>query len=168
MLSGLNTQKYISFIKDDGLTGCDFSVDDVKMHLPLSGRYNFKNALLAIGVAKELGLTAGEIKTGVCGKHTPVSAQRTLQLAVFLQQAPSPETGLFPVRGFGQVKSPGHTGIDDRDAVPASFPLEVRAGIGLVDMTVDHDRGAPGVQQRAETFKPPVGKIILVPETADR
>ncbi len=65
ILAGEKSLEYVKFIKDDGLTGCDFSVDGVKMHLPLSGKYNYKNALLCVALAKELGFSAAEIKTGI-------------------------------------------------------------------------------------------------------
>lgn len=57
----------VEFIKDDGLAGTVFSVDGVVVKLPLSGKYNYQNALGVIALAKELGVTAAEIKTGLEG-----------------------------------------------------------------------------------------------------
>ncbi len=55
----------VEFIKDDGLAGTVFSVDGVVVKLPLSGKYNYQNALGVIALAKELGVTAAEIKAGL-------------------------------------------------------------------------------------------------------
>ena len=88
--------------------------------------------------------------------------------AVFFQQSFPQKVWLFPVRRFREVKRPGHAGVDDRNAFPVSFALEVGTGISLMDMAVDHHGRMPGIQKRTEAFKPPVGEIILVPETADR
>ena len=57
----------VEFIKDDGLAGTVFSVDGVVVKLPLSGKYNYQNALGVIALAKELGVTADEIKAGLEG-----------------------------------------------------------------------------------------------------
>lgn len=57
----------VEFIKDDGLAGTVFSVDGVVVKLPLSGKYNYQNALGVIALAKELGVTAAEIKAGLEG-----------------------------------------------------------------------------------------------------
>ena len=48
----------VEFIKDDGLAGTVFSVDGVVVKLPLSGKYNYQNALGVIALAKELGVSA--------------------------------------------------------------------------------------------------------------
>ena len=57
----------VDFIKDDGLAGSVFSIDGVLVKLPLSGKYNYQNALGVIALAKELGVTADEIKAGLEG-----------------------------------------------------------------------------------------------------
>lgn len=57
----------VAFIKDDGLAGTVFSVDGLTVRLPLSGKYNYQNALGVIALAKELGVTAAEIKAGLEG-----------------------------------------------------------------------------------------------------
>ena len=55
----------VKFIADKGLFGTLFSVDDVEVQLPLSGEYNYLNALSVIACAKELGISAEEIKAGL-------------------------------------------------------------------------------------------------------
>ncbi len=55
----------VVFISDDGLEGTEFSVDGVKMRLSLPGKYNFTNALGAVALARELGLSALQIKAGI-------------------------------------------------------------------------------------------------------
>lgn len=57
----------VKFIDDFGLEGTKFSIDGVEITLPLSGEYNYQNALGVIGIAKELGITAEEIKAGLEG-----------------------------------------------------------------------------------------------------
>lgn len=55
----------VKFIEDKGLFGTLFSVDGIKIQLPLSGEYNYLNALSVISCAKELGISAEEIKEGL-------------------------------------------------------------------------------------------------------
>lgn len=55
----------IIFIEDNGLFGTKFSLDGVEINLPLSGEYNYQNALGVVACAKELGLTPDEIKVGL-------------------------------------------------------------------------------------------------------
>ena len=55
----------VKFIKSLGLKGTLFSLDGIEITLPLSGEYNYQNALGVIALAKEIGITAGEIKTGL-------------------------------------------------------------------------------------------------------
>lgn len=55
----------VKFIADKGLFGSVFTVDGLTVNLPLSGEYNFINALSVIACAKEIGITASEIKAGL-------------------------------------------------------------------------------------------------------
>ena len=55
----------VKFIESLGLRGTRFSVDGVEITLPLSGDYNYQNALGVIALAKEIGISADEIKTGL-------------------------------------------------------------------------------------------------------
>ena len=57
----------VKFIKSLGLNGTCFSVDGVQINLPLSGEYNYQNALGVIALAKEIGITPQEIKAGLEG-----------------------------------------------------------------------------------------------------
>lgn len=57
----------VSFIEDLGINGTKFSVDGVEVVLPLAGEYNYQNALGVIALAKELGISASEIKAGLEG-----------------------------------------------------------------------------------------------------
>ena len=57
----------VEFVKDDGLAGTEFSVDGLLVKLSLSGKYNYQNALGVIALAKELGVSAAEIKAGLEG-----------------------------------------------------------------------------------------------------
>ena len=55
----------VQLIADRGLDGTEFSVEGQPVLLPLPGAYNYKNALGAIALAQELGLSAGEIAAGI-------------------------------------------------------------------------------------------------------
>jgi len=55
----------VKFIKDDGLFGTVFSVKGLEVHLPISGMYNYQNALGVIDCALEIGISADEIKKGL-------------------------------------------------------------------------------------------------------
>jgi UDP-N-acetylmuramoyl-tripeptide--D-alanyl-D-alanine ligase len=55
----------VVFLHDDGLDGTTFSVDGVEMRLQLPGAYNFSNALGAVALARELGLTPEQIRAGI-------------------------------------------------------------------------------------------------------
>ena len=57
----------VTFIEDLGINGTKFSVDGVEVVLPLAGEYNYQNALGVIALAKELGISASEIKAGLEG-----------------------------------------------------------------------------------------------------
>lgn len=55
----------IKFLDSKGLKGTLFAVDGVEVLLPLSGKYNFLNAMGVVACAKELGFSAEEIKIGL-------------------------------------------------------------------------------------------------------
>ena len=55
----------VAFVRDDGLDGTVFSVDGTEMRLHLPGAYNFLNALGAVLLARELGVSAAQIKAGI-------------------------------------------------------------------------------------------------------
>ena len=57
----------VTFIEDLGINGTKFSVDGVEVVLPLAGEYNYQNALGVIALAKEIGISATEIKAGLEG-----------------------------------------------------------------------------------------------------
>ena len=57
----------VTFIEDLGINGTKFSVDGVEVILPLAGEYNYQNALGVIALAKEIGISATEIKAGLEG-----------------------------------------------------------------------------------------------------
>lgn len=61
------TEDFIQSINpvDKGVNGTSFCLDGVTIDLPLSGKYNLINALGAISVAREFGITNLEIKTGI-------------------------------------------------------------------------------------------------------
>lgn len=60
----------IKLISDDGILGTTFSVDGVEMHLSLPGRYNYKNALGAIALARALDVSPLQIKAGIEALNT--------------------------------------------------------------------------------------------------
>lgn len=65
---GLNVPVEVSgvrFLEDRGLFGTDFELDGLKVHLPLSGKYNYLNALSVIACAKEIGIPSEDIKKGL-------------------------------------------------------------------------------------------------------
>ena len=55
----------VKFIEDKGLFGTVFELDGLTVNLPLSGKYNYLNALSVIACAKELGIPADAIKRGL-------------------------------------------------------------------------------------------------------
>ena len=55
----------VKLLEDKGLFGTDFEIDGLKVHLPLSGKYNYLNALSVIACAKEIGIPAAAIKKGL-------------------------------------------------------------------------------------------------------
>lgn len=73
----------VQFIKDKGLSGTEFSVDGVKVNLPLNGDYNYQNALGVVACAKRLGITADEIRKGLegLGKLSGRMDSKKVQLA---------------------------------------------------------------------------------------
>lgn len=64
--SELFDKKYgVKYIENKGLFGTLLSVDGLKICVPLAGEYNYLNALSVIACAKELGISAQEIKNGL-------------------------------------------------------------------------------------------------------
>ena len=55
----------VRFVEDKGLFGTDFELDGLPVHLPLSGNYNYLNALSVIACAKEIGIPSADIKKGL-------------------------------------------------------------------------------------------------------
>ncbi len=55
----------VRFVEDKGLFGTDFELDGISVHLPLSGSYNYLNALSVIACAKEIGIPSADIKKGL-------------------------------------------------------------------------------------------------------
>ncbi len=55
----------VRFVEDKGLFGSVFELDNLTVNFPLSGNYNYLNALSVIACARELGIPASEIKTGL-------------------------------------------------------------------------------------------------------
>ena len=65
---GLNvpeSESGVRFVEDKGLFGTDFELDGLPVHLPLSGKYNYLNALSVIACAKEIGIPSEAIKRGL-------------------------------------------------------------------------------------------------------
>ena len=60
-----SSESGVKFIEDKGLFGTDFELDGLKVHLPLSGSYNYLNALSVIACAKELEIPSADIKKGI-------------------------------------------------------------------------------------------------------
>ncbi len=55
----------VAQIKDAGIQGTDFVLDELKIHFSLPGYGNFLDAMAAVAVAKELGCSSAEIKEGL-------------------------------------------------------------------------------------------------------
>ena len=55
----------VKFIEDKGLFGTCFELDGLTVNLPLSGKYNYLNALSVIACAKEIGIPSADIKRGL-------------------------------------------------------------------------------------------------------
>jgi len=55
----------VKFIEDKGLFGTVFELDGLTVKLPLSGSYNYLNALSVIACAKEIGIPSANIKRGL-------------------------------------------------------------------------------------------------------
>ena len=47
------------------MSGSVFCLDGIQINLKIPGIYNYRNALASIALAKELDLTAEEIKAGI-------------------------------------------------------------------------------------------------------
>lgn len=62
---GLGASEGITNVRDEGLDGTYFCIDGSEAHLALPGKYNFKNALGAVALAKVLGLSSKEIAEGI-------------------------------------------------------------------------------------------------------
>ena len=90
------------------------------------------------------------------------------EFAVFAQHPLAFAGWFFPVRGFGKFKFERGAGIDDRNTVVLPLADEMGGGVGLVNMTVDHDSGMIPVQQGSKAFEAPVCHILLVAQAADR
>ncbi len=52
-------------VRNRGLAGQDILLADCSIHLPLPGEHNLNNALAAVAVARELGLSLEQIKAGL-------------------------------------------------------------------------------------------------------
>lgn len=55
----------VKYIEDLGLEGTKFSVGGIETVLSLPGKYNYKNALGAVALAQELGLSSEQIAAGI-------------------------------------------------------------------------------------------------------
>ncbi len=55
----------VRFVEDKGLFGTVFELDGLTVKLPLSGKYNYLNALSVIACAKEIGIPSADIKRGL-------------------------------------------------------------------------------------------------------
>lgn len=55
----------ITDVKSCGIEGTAFDLDGTSIHLRLPGTYNFFNALAAIALTRELGVSVAQIKTGI-------------------------------------------------------------------------------------------------------
>lgn len=55
----------VKFIRDAGLDGTEFSIDGQNVTLSLPGKYNYKNALGAIALAKVLDVSSEQIADGI-------------------------------------------------------------------------------------------------------
>ncbi|MCF0241773.1 MAG: UDP-N-acetylmuramoyl-tripeptide--D-alanyl-D-alanine ligase [Treponema sp.] len=53
------------YLSDKGLFGTEFLLDGEQINLPVSGKYNYQNALACVALAKVLGLSTSQIKTGL-------------------------------------------------------------------------------------------------------
>ena len=65
VLYGEGSDENVRIVSDLGLEGTELEIDGVKTRLSLPGKYNCKNALGAIALARVLGLTAQEIASGI-------------------------------------------------------------------------------------------------------
>lgn len=59
------SESHVAFLSDRGVNGTLFSVDGEEIFLKIPGIYNYNNALSAVALGRELGLTAREIKNGL-------------------------------------------------------------------------------------------------------
>ena len=61
---GEDSVEGVQFVRNRGLAGTDFTIDGKSVTLSLPGSYNYRNALAAICLARELGLSADNIIEG--------------------------------------------------------------------------------------------------------
>ena len=79
---GLGADDSVRVVVDEGLAGTVFTVDGVLMRLPLPGKYNFLNALGAIALARELGVSAEQVKAGI-ESLVPLDGRSTIKRGRF-------------------------------------------------------------------------------------
>ena len=62
---GQDCDESVKFLQDKGLDGTEIQIGDYKAVLSLPGKYNFKNALAAIALAKYLSVSDEQIAKGI-------------------------------------------------------------------------------------------------------
>jgi UDP-N-acetylmuramoyl-tripeptide--D-alanyl-D-alanine ligase len=69
----------VSFVSDDGIDGTVFKVDGEEIHLRLPGMYNYQNALGAIAVGRQFGVSGACIKKAL-ESFMPIAGRTETQL----------------------------------------------------------------------------------------
>lgn len=72
-------ESHVEFVKDEGLAGTVFKLDGTEIHLNLSGKYNYKNALAAVAVGRHLGINVQQIKAGIESMNAVSGRMETIQ-----------------------------------------------------------------------------------------
>lgn len=70
------------YVKDCGLEGTVFKLDGIEIHLKNPGMYNYRNALGACAIGKQLGLTAEQIKAGIESVDAVNGRMETMQITL--------------------------------------------------------------------------------------
>ena len=74
--------EHVRLVADRGLDGTEISVEGVSAVLPLPGAYNARNALGAIALARELGLSPAQIAEGIASLR-PLSGRSEVRRGTY-------------------------------------------------------------------------------------
>ncbi len=140
---GLRHVQGLQEIRDCGLKGQDIVLSDCTIHLPLPGRHNLNNALAALAVARDLGLSWEKIKDGLEGLDAVFGRTQIFEGAVRVIQDcynANPDSAAAALRMFGELPWTGRRIAVLGDMLELgleSKALHSALGQNLADLPVD-------------------------------